>query len=390
MRVALLMWPDTFEDWYGPLGLDRRLYLDEYDGEWTLTLTRAMQLAGAQVRVVHATLEAAGSEVQRSSGVRTDFVPVSRLYRHLRSFVWNEWRPARERLWPLAPLASTASFRLIQHLVRLRPDVVVIQDYESARFDVAAPLLRAAGLRVVGLDTGGSAAPSTAPWKRATARCASRLLAVNHVEAQRARRDRHSEVAVWPIPVDTAAYRPADRAAARKRLGIPASRRIVLSVGRLHPVKGLHELADAVAPLDADLVLVGSGSERDALEARGQQRLVLPGRLLPPAVADWYAACDVVALASHQEGQPVAVLEALACARGVVATAVGGVPEVVRDGETGWLVPARDVPAMRAALSEALADRDEADARGQRGYAEVVGRHAYEAAGREMLRLLTP
>lgn len=389
MRVALLMWPDTFEDWYTPLGLDRRRYIEEYDGEWTLTLTRAMRLAGADVRVVHATLEEAGSEVQQSSGVRTDFVPVSPAYRHLRSFVWSSWRPRRERLWPLAPVASTASVRLVRHLVRLRPDVVVVQDYESTRFDVAAPLLRAAGLRVVGLDTGGSAAPSRAPWKKATARCAVRLLAVNEREAQRARRQRHPDVAVWPVPVDTAAYRQGDRAAARARLGVPSAARVVLSVGRLHPVKGLHDLADAVAPLDADLVLVGAGPELEALESREQARLRLPGRLPTPVVADWYAACDVVALASHQEGQPVAVLEAQACARGVVATDVGGVSEVVRDGETGWLVPPRDVTALRAALEAALDDREVADERGRRARAAVLARHSYEAAGREVLRLLS-
>jgi starch synthase len=383
------MWPNTFEDWYTALGIDRRTYIDQYDGEWTITLTKAMRLAGADVRVVHGTLEAAGSEVQRASGVRTDFVPVSPAYRRLRSFVWTEWQPDRERFWCLAPVAATLSPRLIRHLRRLSPDVVVVQDYESTRYDVAAPLLRAVGLRVVGLDTGGSAAPSSAPWKRATARCSTRLLAVNEAEAVRARRELHPDVGVWPVPIDTTSYFPADRAAARARLGVSTDARIVLSVGRLHPVKGLDDLAAAVAPLEADLVLIGSGPESDRLAARRQPRLRLLGRLPTPEVADWYAACDVVALASHQEGQPVAVLEAMACARGVVATSVGGVPEVVVDGVTGWLVAPRDVTALRAALTEALADPEEADARGLRARNAVVARHAYDAAGREMLRLLS-
>jgi glycosyltransferase involved in cell wall biosynthesis len=107
-------------------------------------------------------------------------------------------------------------------------------------------------------------------------------------------------------------------------------------------------------------------------------------------VADWYAACDVVALASLQEGQPVAVLEALACARGVVAKSVGGVPEVVVDGRTGWLVPPRDVSALRSALADALADTAEADRRGARGFEEVVSRHSYESAGVRVLELLKP
>jgi glycosyltransferase involved in cell wall biosynthesis len=106
-------------------------------------------------------------------------------------------------------------------------------------------------------------------------------------------------------------------------------------------------------------------------------------------VADWYAAADVVALASLQEGQPVAVLEALACARGVVATSVGGVPEVVLDGETGWLVPPRSSAALRQALAEALADQQECDRRGQLGRERTVARHSSEAVGRTLLELLS-
>ena len=388
MKVALLMWPDTFEDWYGPLGVDRQQYLEEYDGEWTLMLTKALRLAGAEVHVVHGTLGASATGVQRASGVPTDFVRVSPLYRALRSFVWSEWRPERERLWALAPVASTLSLRLVRHLRRLRPDVVVVQDYESLRYDVAAPLLRLAGLRVVGLDTGGSAAPSTAPWKRLTARLSSRLLAVNGAEADRARRVRHRDVVVWPTPVDTDVYRPTGRVAARARLDIDPDVRVVLFVGRLHPVKGLHDLCEAIAELDADLVLVGSGSEREALAARLQPRVRLLGRLPAAEVADWYAACNVVALASHQEGQPLAVLEALACARGVVATSVGGIPEVVVAGETGWLVPARDPAALREALAAALDDPDEADRRGRLGHERVVQRHSPVAAGRDVLHQL--
>jgi glycosyltransferase involved in cell wall biosynthesis len=93
----------------------------------------------------------------------------------------------------------------------------------------------------------------------------------------------------------------------------------------------------------------------------------------------WYAAADVVALSSNQEGQPIAVLEAFACGRAVVATAVGGVPEVVRDGETGWLVPPRDRAALADALGKALADRETTDRYGENGRADVIRRHAAPA-----------
>ncbi|MGZ6825878.1 MAG: glycosyltransferase, partial [Mycobacteriales bacterium] len=78
-------------------------------------------------------------------------------------------------------------------------------------------------------------------------------------------------------------------------------------------------------------------------------------------------------------GQPLAVLEAFACGRAVVATAVGGVPEVVRPGETGWLVPPRDRAALGDALREALSDRTATDALGAAGRERVLREHAPEA-----------
>jgi len=389
-RIAVLMWPDAFEDWYGPLGIDREAYLETYDAEWVVPAAAALRGAGASVHIVHGTHGAAGQGVQRSSGAVVHFVPVSPVYRGLRQAIWGHRYYERvEWAWALAPLVSTLWPPLLRALVGLRADAVVIQDYETPRFDVAAPVLAACGLRVVGLDTGASSNPSRAPWKAWTARRAQALLAVNEAEARRARSKlRHPCVATWPPPLRPETFVSADRAGARERLGVDADARIVLAVGRLHPVKGLSDLAEACAPLDCELVLVGSGAEEGRLRARGQANLRLTGRIETSELADWYAAANVVALASLHEGFPLTVLEALAAGRGVVATTVGGVPDVVRDGETGWLVPPRDVRALRSAIAAALADVGEADRRGAAGRDGVIARYAPEPAGRELLRLI--
>jgi glycosyltransferase involved in cell wall biosynthesis len=279
----------------------------------------------------------------------------------------------------VAPVAATLSPRLVRHLVRLRPDVVVVQDYETLRYDVAAPLLRAAGLRVVAMDTGASARPSGLPWKRSTRALSARLLAVHAAEAARLASQGHREVAVWPIPVRTDVYSPGDRSAARGRLGIGPEERLVFSAARLHPVKNLPMLVDACREVGARLVVAGEGAERGRLERGRHEHLRLLGWQSLEQIADWYAAADVVALSSNTEGQPVAVLEAFACGRGVVATAVGGVPEVVRPGETGWLVPARDGDALAAALAEALTDRERTDGYGRAGRELVLREHSAEA-----------
>lgn len=147
-------------------------------------------------------------------------------------------------------------------------------------------------------------------------------------------------------------------------------RRVIVAAGRFSPEKGFDVLLDAAAlALRADphagLVVFGDGDLRPHLEAQ-ISRLHLADRVrLPGFIADLdilLPAADIVALPSHSEGLPNVLLEAAAAGVPVVATRVGGVPEVVADGKTGLLVP----PAVPAALAVALGDMlaDEARRRG--------------------------
>jgi glycosyltransferase involved in cell wall biosynthesis len=129
-------------------------------------------------------------------------------------------------------------------------------------------------------------------------------------------------------------------------------------IGRLVPIKGLPTLLEAFALAlgrapSARLVLVGDGPDRPAL----QEQVTALG--LGPAVrfAGWrtdlpalYRTFDAVVLSSRNEGTPLAVIEAMAAGRPVVATSVGGVPDVVADGKTGMLVPPDDPRTLADAL----------------------------------------
>ena len=168
----------------------------------------------------------------------------------------------------------------------------------------------------------------------------------------------------------------------RQRLGLPAGVPLVGAVGRLVAIKDLGTLVRAVARLPGThLALVGEGDDRPQLEALVAS-LGLEGRVHLTGWADdvpaWVADLDVVALSSRNEGTPVALIEALAAGRPVVATAVGGVPFVVRDGVNGWLVPAGDPVALAEALEACLADPDEAKRRARAGRAEVLERFRAE------------
>ena len=149
--------------------------------------------------------------------------------------------------------------------------------------------------------------------------------------------------------VDTARFHPADRGAARDRLDVAADARVVLFVGNLKRAKGCLDIVDAWIAVAADtpalrLVVIGDGAERARFT--GKQDHV--------AVAAWFAAADLLCLPSHNEGVPNVVLEAMACGLPVVATRVGGIPEVV-PAHAGLLVPAHEPATLQAALRGALA-----------------------------------
>jgi glycosyltransferase involved in cell wall biosynthesis len=121
---------------------------------------------------------------------------------------------------------------------------------------------------------------------------------------------------------------------------------------------------------DVACVLIGEGPLRGALEARARALGVLERCRFTGArsdVADLVAALELVALPSRSEGLPFALLEAMALGRPVVATAVGGCPEVVEEGRTGLLVPAGDPAALAGAISRLLERPEEARAMGARG-----------------------
>jgi glycosyltransferase involved in cell wall biosynthesis len=168
------------------------------------------------------------------------------------------------------------------------------------------------------------------------------------------------------------------RAAARARLGVPPDAFAIVAIGRIVPIKRLDRLVDAVALVvatvsRAHLYLVGGGAARTALERRVAES-GLGGHVSfvgwSAEAPDWYAAADVVALTSDREGTPLALIEAAAAARPVVATDVGGVADVVDEGQTGFLVAPSDTsgfadrlirlardPGLRAAMSAAAPAR---------------------------------
>lgn len=158
--------------------------------------------------------------------------------------------------------------------------------------------------------------------------------------------------------VDTDRFVPGDRAAARRRLGLPEAARIIGVAGRLEHVKGPDVLLDAMAGVpDALVVFIGKGSVEADLKAQ-TARLGLEGRVRflgqRKDMPDIYPAFDLICLPSRNEGLPLSVLEAQSCNIPVVACDVGSVREGLCP-QTGLLVPPEDPVALAAALTRRLA-----------------------------------
>ncbi len=176
------------------------------------------------------------------------------------------------------------------------------------------------------------------------------------------------------------------RADTRRALGIPADRFVVGWIGRMTGVKRTDDVLLAVRALrergvDTVLCMVGDGPDRDAVERRAHQLGIVRDSLFlgyQEEVASYYAAFDALILPSANEGTPVSAIEALAGGRPVVATRVGGVPDVVRDGIDGFLVEPGDVDAMAERLSALAADPPLRHRMGEAGRASVHERYSVE------------
>lgn len=183
---------------------------------------------------------------------------------------------------------------------------------------------------------------------------------------------------------NTSVFGVRPRVDARQKLGVTPEGSLIVYVGRLVEAKGLKELLAAFQYLSGRdqalrLALVGDGPMKEELrtlvDSMGiTDRVSMPGGVLPEMVAQWITAGDVLTLPSWSEGYPNVVVEAIACGRPVVASNVGGIPEIISD-LNGVLVPPRDPVALAARLRDALDrhwDPDEIAATVRRTWTDVA------------------
>jgi D-inositol-3-phosphate glycosyltransferase len=206
-----------------------------------------------------------------------------------------------------------------------------------------------------------------------------------------------------PCGFDPEEFAPLDKANARRMLGLPLDKPLALQLGRMVPRKGVDLAIEGLAHvraegLDAELIVVGGSSPKpdpahDAELARlmdvaerslVQDVVTFTGSRPRDVLKLYYAAADVFVTAPWYEPFGITPLEAMACARPVIASDVGGLRYTVTDGETGLRVKPRDAAALGAAMHALLADPARAEAMGRSGYARVRERFTWRQVALQM------
>lgn len=191
------------------------------------------------------------------------------------------------------------------------------------------------------------------------------------------------KVHVVPNGVDTVKFKPAGKAHARDLLNLPQDKNIVLFVGALRKIKGVDYLIEAAKDFvntNTDLFMVGRDDGlRKSLEKRAQELKIadhvrFTGPVDHEKIPLWISASDILVLPSLSEGRPNVVLEALACEVPVVATNVGGIPELMIDGETGYLVPSKNPIEISRKINKLLENKSQRENMGKLGRKSIIQR----------------
>jgi len=188
-----------------------------------------------------------------------------------------------------------------------------------------------------------------------------------------------------------------DATGLRAALGFASEDRVVLTVGRLSQEKAhtdlvlaMKRLGELTPQIPARLIIVGEGPERDRIQQTARACGLTDNVTLAGFVRDprpYYAIADVVVLSSLTEGSPNALLEAMAARVPVVATAVGGIPEIVQDQESALLVPSREPEALASAIAATFADPAATSRRVAAARALIETRHSPEARAAQLVKI---
>jgi glycosyltransferase involved in cell wall biosynthesis len=313
------------------------------------------------------------------------------------------WRP---RFLPIYPIHVSLHGRHVQRLVEhLEPEVdlfhlhsplvpsiktfrpIMLSFHSTVRDDIKATKLNSWYTLLMKLQS-----PVSYRLEVDNLKTASSINAISPMAAEALHHYPHSppDIPVVWNAVDTDTFKPGANHFPKNNL--------VLTVGRLGPGKGLEDLIDAVTSIpdpkaSLELTIIGDGPLRASLEqqikaASMQKKIHCEGHIADRnLLIDFYQKASLFVLASHHEGLPTVILEAMACGCPVLATSVGGVPNIIEDGNNGMLVPPRDPHQMAMAIQSLLAEPRKLTEMGLRARQTIEQNFSWEQIGSRFIEL---
>ena len=303
----------------------------------------------------------------RVTVARTLVLPGLRNFEHLRAQTGSLMRRAIARFQPDIVHAQYLQYAGSIAAGRGRPTVITAHGIDAYDWPFRREGLRRDAVR--------------------TLRLAETVVGVSGFIADTLRRLVERPIEVVFNGADVKTFGSPDRARARAALGIPQERAALAFVGHLIPDKGIFELAAALRQLQNPplLLIAGDGTSSqafaDALREGGVEARFF-GYVSSEKTAQILAAADAATLPSWYEGLPVSVCEAMLSARPVIATRVGGIPEIIRHGETGFLTDAKDVDGLSRLYAHVFGNLEEAARIGERAHEFASESLTWEANAR--------
>ncbi|PWT70526.1 MAG: glycosyltransferase family 1 protein [Chloroflexi bacterium] len=422
--AVAILFPDCFDDWLIDLGVALESFCDQMMGSWAFSYAQALNSTGvlAILFCISIQVRVPTRCIHKPTGAIIYFLPPSKIYRFFRrrrpidatvsqplriadGLRITPWRFLRRLV---ATHVDTPLSLLFKELRNEGCKVLLVQEYETARFDLCVLFGKIKQVKVFGTFQGGQ--PLSAllrPLRRLAMWLCAGLLIPAAREANRVM----STYGVPPqkldhvySPVDFSIFYPSPKEESRRSLGIPANTRVVMYHGAINlSYKGLDVLLEAWNQLrncrsneDLRLFIIGTGDD-----AARFFRLISDKQLggiewMNQWVHDrhlirrYLSSADVYVFPSRGDACPNAVIEAMACRLPIVASEVNGIPDLLKDGKQacGLLVPSEDPRAVAKALDDVLSDPTLARELGHQAFCRAKELFSMEAVGKQLRSIL--
>lgn len=414
---------DAFDEWLEELGISLDAFSNQMMGSWVFNYIQALQTVGVRpiLFCVSAKVSTLTRKTHRPTGAMIIVLPTPTISQQLKQWLPNDivtvtgdcWHEISievlKRAWKRLVLLfigflSTPLIILFRELQREGCRSLLVQEYESIRFDLCVLVGRLKGVQVFGTFTGGGPVRRfSLPLHRlALGLCAGFAIGARG-EANRVRtqyRSPKETVSLIYSPVDLDVFYPSPRDEGRKLLRIPSHVKVAMYHGRIDvSYKGLDVLLNAwrlvcqsFPEQNIRLILIGTGTDDKALsqlladmELQGVEwhNQWVNDRDL---IRRYLSSADVYVFPSRGDACPNAVIEAMACGLPIVASDVNGIADILEGGEHsgGVLVPPGDALALAEALGRILDNQSLANELGRRARCRVEESFSMEVVGKQL------